>query len=158
MIELISLLGGGLLRLFPALLEFFNKGRDLKYELLRMDKEMELERLRGSLREQEIRAMGEVTVENNWSDALKDALRGQGKVTGDKWLDRINVSVRPILTYWWCLVLYTTYKGILIYVALIENTPLRDMADVIVTGFDYSVIGSIVGFWFVDRALRQFTK
>lgn len=158
MLELLSLLGGGLLRLFPSILEFFNKGRDLKYELFRMDKEMELERLRGSLREQEIRAIGEANVETNWSDALKDALKGQGEVTGDKWLDRLNVSVRPVMAYWWCIVLYSVYKAILIYVGLEENVTLIELAGIIVDAFDRAVIGSIIGFYFVDRAIRRMTN
>lgn len=157
MIELLGVIGGGLLRLFPTVLEFFKQGRDLKYELLRMDKEMELERLRGQLRENEIRAFSEMKVEDNWSTALSNALEAQGKLTGDKWLDRLNVSVRPVMAYWWCIVLYTVYKMILIYVALRDGVSLEHLATVIVTNFDFAVISSIIGFYFVDRAIRRMT-
>ena len=155
MIELLGVIGGGLLRLFPTVLEFFKQGRDLKYELLRMDKEMQLEQLRGQLREQEIKAFSEMKVEDNWSAALANALEAQGKLTGDKWLDRLNVSVRPVMAYWWCIILYTVYKGIMIYVALRDNVVLEDLAKIIVTNFDFAVISSMIGFYFVDRAIRR---
>lgn len=155
MIEILSLLGGAAVRLFPAVLDFFKGGRELKYELLRMDKEAELERLRGEMRHNEIAAMHDFAVDKSWADGLVEALKSQGRITKDKWLDRINVSVRPILTYWWCLVLYTTYKGILVGVAIRDNVDMLTLASTIVTDFDKSVIASMIGFWFVDRALRS---
>jgi hypothetical protein len=152
--ELLSLLGGGLLRLAPLLLKFFHEGRDLKYELLRMDKEAELERLRGQNRQQEIAAMTAQAVDTRWADGLVEAVRAQGQITGDKWLDRLNVSVRPIITYWWCICLYTIYKSLMIWVGVTERLPLAQLAPLIATDFDRGVVGSIIGFWFVDRSLR----
>ncbi len=43
---LLSLLGGGLFRLFPSVLEFFSKKRDLEHELRLLDRQMDLEKLR----------------------------------------------------------------------------------------------------------------
>lgn len=155
MLELLGLLGGGVFRLLPAVLSFFKEGRDLKYELLRMDKEAELERLRAANRQAEIAAVAQSQLDATWANGLVEAMRVQTQVTGDKWLDRINISVRPILTYWWCLVIYTAHKVILTYSALDANVPLAQLADVIYTEFDRGVVGSIFGFWFLDRALRK---
>ena len=158
MLELLGLLGGGLIRLFPNVLDFFREGRDLKYELLRLDKQAELERMRGENRMQEIAAISNAEVDDSWAQGLVEALKTQTTVTGDKWLDRINVSVRPIITYWWCIVIYTSHKALLTYIAITEKTGLREVAAVIYTDFDRGVVGSIIGFWFVDRALRQWNK
>lgn len=164
MLELIGLLGGAATRLFPLILSFFDKGRDLKYELLRMDKEAELERLRGEMRGQEIRAMSDFQVDKSWADGLVEALKSEGdksvlKDTGSFWinlLNGLNQSVRPILTYWWCVVLYTGNKAVLVTVAVQERVALSAMSPIIYTEFDRAVVGSIIGFWFVDRALRKY--
>ena len=163
MLELIGLLGGGLMRLFPNIMTFFEKGRDLKYELLRMDKEAELEKTRADNRMHEIAAVNQASVDSSWASGLVEALRAEGSKpplvdAGNWWinlLNGLNSSVRPILTYWWCLVLYTTYKFIFIVEGVRMNMPLLDFAPLLVTDFDKTVIGSIIGFWFVDRALRK---
>jgi hypothetical protein len=154
MIEILGLLGGAVTRLFPSVLDFFKQGRDAKYELQRMKMEYSIEVLRGKNRQDEIQAMSNAAVDANWSAGLIAALENQTKVTGDKWLDRINVSVRPILTYWWCIVLYSSYKIIFIVDAIRHDMSLSVYSNIIWTEFDGAVTGSIIGFWFVDRALR----
>lgn len=154
MLELLGLLGGAVVRLFPSVMEFFKDGRDLKYELLRMDKEIALEERRAAGRQLEINAMASAQVDTRWADGLVEALSKQTEVTGDKWLDRINVSVRPILTYWWCIVMYTGGKIMLMVSAAQASATLMDIHVILMTDFDRGVVGSIIGFWFVDRALR----
>lgn len=155
MLEILGLLGGGLMRLLPSLLAFFKEGRELKHELTRLDKEVELERLRGQNAAQEREQMAQQAVDTRWADGLVEALKSQTAPTGDKWLDRINVSVRPILTYWWCIILYSTHKGMLLWIGVQEKLPLKEMAPILLTEFDRTVVGSIIGFWFVDRSLRN---
>lgn len=154
MIELIGLLGGGLFRMLPTVIAFFKEGRDLKYELMRMQKEVELEKQRGANAQAEIAATSAAAVDGSWASGLVEALRAQTQVTGDKWLDRINVSVRPILTYWWCIVLYSSAKVLLAWSAYESSMGAAEIADILITEFDRGVVGSIIGFWFVDRALR----
>lgn len=155
MLEIFGLLGGGLMRLLPSLLSFFKEGRDLKHELVRLDKEVELEKMRGANAVQERADMSQQAIDTRWADGLVEALKGQMAPTGDKWLDRVNVSVRPILTYWWCIVLYTVHKGMLLWIGVQEKLPLKEMAPIVMTEFDRAVVGSIIGFWFVDRSLRN---
>jgi hypothetical protein len=59
------------------------------------------------------------------------------------------------LTYWWCLVLYSAHKAVLIGVGLGERLGLAQLAPLLLTDFDRSVVASIIGFWFTDRALRR---
>lgn len=156
MIEILSLVGGAVARLAPSLLDFFKQGRDLKYELLRMDKELAMEENRAKNRQEEIAAMSNFQVETNWSEAMGEAIKYQTRATGDKWLDRINVSVRPILTYWWCIVLYTCHKMLLTVIVMSsDHSNLMSVANILYNDFDQAVTGSIIGFWFVDRALRK---
>ncbi len=155
MIELLSLLGGAFTRLLPSVMDYFKQGRDLKYEIQRMEADYKLETLRGQNRLSEIQATQNATIEGDWSKALISAIDNQTKPTGDKWLDRLNVSVRPILTYWWCIILYTINKAFLVFVAFTMSHDLVTIASTIFTEFDRTVVGSIIGFWFVDRALRN---
>lgn len=150
MIELLGLLGGAIARLVPHVLEYFKEGRESKHELERMKLEIELEKQRGQNKEIEIARASAAQVDGQWAGGLLEAIRAQTVVTGDKWLDRVNISVRPVLTYWWCIVLYTTQKGTMLYLALSQGQPFE-----VVTEFDRAVIGSIVSFWFLDRSLRK---
>lgn len=153
MFELLSLLGGGVLRLFPSVLDFFSKKRDLEHELKLLDRQMDLEKLRWQFKSEEIRLVSEAATEASWAAALPKAQ--EQITTGIRWVDAINASVRPVLTYWWCLGLYSAYKFITVVVAIEGGAGLLETAGVLVTEFDRSVIGSIIGFWFLDRALRK---
>ena len=161
MIELLGLAGGAIVRLFPTVLSFFKEGRDLKYELLRMDKQAELERLRYEQRKGEIAAIGDAGEQIAWAQALQDAMKSAVpeplKDTGSRWLNFFNVlntSVRPILTYWWCVLLVTVEKVFIILIAIQQKVALEQFRHMLVTDFDRGVIASIIGFWFVDRFLR----
>lgn len=160
MLELIGLIGGALVRLFPSVMDFFKEGRDLKYELLRMDKEAALEDKRAANRVSEINAMSAAQIDTGWANGLVEALKSERDkpTVGVPFLDWLNTSVRPILTYWWCIVMYTAGKVVLLLVALQEKTPLKEFYPIIMTEFDRGVVASIIGFWFVDRALRKSVK
>ena len=97
-------------------------------------------------------AMGQV---NREMQAWADAIKGQATPSGVGWADALSASVRPVLTYWWCLVLYTAAKMIIIVSALQADMPLAAFAALLVTEFDTAIIGSLFSFWFVDRALRK---
>lgn len=166
MIELLSLVFGGVFRLLPSVMDWLHKGQDNAHELAMVDKQIALAKVQSEQKIAEIGAQGGDTratlaaqvdgnVETGWSDALADAIKAQSNLTGVKWVDAMNQSVRPIITYWWCLVLYTAAKVVGITVALTDSAPLAQFAPILVTDFDKAVIGSILGFWFVDRALRK---
>lgn len=169
MIEILSLMSplfGGLFRLLPSILDFLHKGQDNAHELAMVDKQIALAKVQSEQKISEIKAQGEderatlaaqtdSNTEGAWSQALLDAIKAQGSMTGVKWVDALNQSVRPVITYWWCLLLYSVAKAVTLVVALQASTPLAQLAPLVVTDFDRSVIGSILGFWFVDRALRK---
>lgn len=166
MIELLSLIFGGVFRLLPSVMDWLHKGQDNAHELAMVDKQIELAKVQSAQKINEIQAQGEDTratiaaqadgaVEASWSQALIDAIKGQGGMTGIKWVDALNQSVRPVLTYWHCLLLYTASKVVTLTVALQAKTPLAQLAPILMTDFDHALVGSIMGFWFVDRALRK---
>lgn len=151
---LLSPLLGGIGRLASAWMDYRNKKLDYEQELKMQEMQMKLDEQRAKLHLQEVAAIAEANVEESWATALSAALESEGQRTGDKFIDRLSASVRPVLTYWWCMVLYSAYKIVLAIVAYRAGAGLSEFARIIVTEFDATVIGSIFGFWFVDRALR----
>lgn len=165
MLELLGALFGGLFRLAPLGIELLKTRQENNHELALLDANERLEKQRGINRENEIREIGAAGEQMAWAQGLVEALKNATPPPvvdqGSWWLNflnGINVSVRPFLTYWWCIVLHTGNKMLLAYIALSEKTPLRDLAPLIYTDFDRGVVGSIIGFWFVDRALRSYGK
>ena len=159
MFELLSLIGGGIMRLAPVLLDLFKNRQDHRHELERVDREIALENARGQNKDREIAAVTAQQVDTSWANALSEALKGEAapKVSsGHPLLDWLSQSVRPVLTYWWCIGLYTGHKVVLIVVGIQEKMRLAELAPILLTDFDRGVVGSIIGFWFVDRALRTF--
>jgi hypothetical protein len=161
MLELLGLIGGGLFRLAPLFFEFIKRGQENKQELALLQLNLDLEKQRGVNRENEIREIGAAGEQMAWAQGLVEALKTATPAPivdqGSWWLNflnGINVSVRPFLTYWWCIVLHTGNKVLLAYIAIAEKTPLAELSAIIYTDFDRGVVGSIIGFWFVDRALR----
>lgn len=157
MIELLGLAGGAIARLTPVVMDYFKQGRDLKYEILRMDKELALEEVRAANKDREIASTSEANVDAQWAAGVVEALRTEGApkpTSGYPLLDWLNSSVRPILTYWWCIVLYTANKAMISTLAIEANMKLSELAPIIYTDFDQTVVASIIGFWFVDRSLR----
>lgn len=157
MFELLSLIGGGLMRLAPVFIGLLQNRQEHKHELDRIDRELALEKARGDNKEREIAAVSAQGVETGWAAALGAALAAEAAPkpsSGFSLLDWLSSSVRPILTYWWCIILYTTHKAVLILVGVQEKLKLSELAPIIMTDFDRGVVGSIIGFWFVDRALR----
>lgn len=156
MIELISMLGGGLLRLLPELFSFFKGTKDQSHEYKMTQLQLEIDKARAAQQLDIIHANHDSAIDQADLQALTEALAGQGKLSGIAWVDAISASVRPVLTYWWCLGLYTAYKVILVVTAFKDGgATLASIAPVILTEFDRSIVGSIFAFWFVDRALRK---
>lgn len=154
--SLISVIGGGILRLIPEYLNIKDKEKARDHEFRMFDLQLEADKLRSKLRieeAQEATRGQEILAEIG---ALVDATKAQAQPTGVRWLDAINASVRPVLTYWWCIVLYTINKLMLFSLVLQENLALKEVSEVVFTSFDAAVVSSIIGFWFVDRALRRF--
>jgi hypothetical protein len=162
MLELLGVLGGAVARLAPLVIDFFKKKQENSHELALLTMNVELERQRGINRAQEIQQMTIQGEQMAWANGLVEALKTATPATledkGSFWLNLLNglnVSVRPILTYWWCIVTYTSAKIVLVVAAIQDDMRLQDFAPILLTDFDRGVVGSIIGFWFVDRALRH---
>lgn len=151
--QLLGPLLGGVLRLLPEAMKIFSAKRDADHEYRMTLLQLEIDKARAEKQIDLVHAQAAAAADTAELSAMVEAMRSQGG--GSKLVDTINASVRPILTYWWCLGLYTAAKAIAIAVAVGADTSLGELAPVLVSEFDQAVIGSIFSFWFVDRSLRR---
>lgn len=155
MIELLGLLFGGVFRLLPEVLGLFRQKRDADHELRMTELQLRIDEARAKHALDLAHAQAEIATAAGEMDAWAEAIRAQSTRSGVPWVDALSSSVRPVLTYWWCLVLYTAAKIITVIVAAQSGVPLGEFASIVVGEFDRMVIGSIFSFWFVDRSLRR---
>lgn len=150
---LISMLGGGLLRALPELVALWNKKTDNAHELAMLDKQVELEKMKGTNQQQAIEAQGAVDQVLGLLAANKEALGGQMQKVGIKFVDAMNFLVRPIVTYYF-VGLYGFIKGAMIYVAF-QQPDKWNAVLACWTPDDAAVLAGILSFWFVGRVFDK---
>jgi hypothetical protein len=158
MLELLSMLGGGVFRLLPEVIGLFKAKGDRDHEFRMTTLQLQIDQARAQQQLDLTHAQAAIAADAAEMQTLAETIKAQAQPTGIGWIDALSSSVRPVLTYWWCLILYTAYKAITIATAAQGGATLGDIAPLLVTDFDRAVIGSIFAFWFVDRALRKIGK
>jgi hypothetical protein len=171
MTALISLLGGGLgalLRFVPEIFKLFAEQKDRDHEFRMTQLQLEIDRARATQQLDLVHAQGELAVQAGEMDAYIEAIKAQQQPSGVRWVDAMNASVRPVITYWW-MALMSVYKLVMfviasieIYVALqaahslAETAPLLGaFVNKVWTPDDAAILAMILGFWFVDRSIRK---
>ena len=92
---------GGLFRMAPEVLKFFDKKNERQHELAMFARQCELETLRGQQKLAEIGAQREAAVDVGVMDAFQAAIEQQAtmvKAAGG-WAAALSASVRPVVTY-----------------------------------------------------------
>jgi len=172
---LLSLLGGGLgalIRFVPEVLKFFNERNERDHEFRMLQEQRKLDESRSQQRIDELYAQGDMSEQAAYGTALIEAIKGQAKPTGIRWVDALSASVRPVITYWW-MALYTLIKAAVVAGASIEFYlgmkaaafalgAVSGYLEVFVTrtwtAWDAGILGMILGFWFVDRTIRKYRQ
>lgn len=166
MLTLLGTLLGGLLRFAPEILKFLDKKNERAHELAMLDKQIEADKLKASSAQKLEETRGENAMGLADIQALIEATKAQGQpiaATGNKFMDFwiiavevLSKSVRPVLTYWWCIGLYTTALVVEFYtlVYILHDTK----ADAFMSVFgpeERAICASMFAFWFVDRSLKR---
>ena len=161
MFELISggLLGsifGGVFRLVPEVIKYFDKKNEREHELSMFARQCELEQLRGQQKLAEIGAQREAAVDVGVMDAFNSAIQQQAEMvkSAGGWVASMSASVRPVVTYW---VLFI-YSFIHIWFAwnawLAGSSPVEVFKTMMTPDFSALLSGTI-NYWFLDRTLKQ---
>lgn len=157
---LLSLLGGGLggaLRFVPEIFKMVNAKGDREHEFRMSKLQLDIDIARSKQDIDKVHAQTEGAQITGEMTAYLEAIKSQGQITGVKWVDGLNATVRPMLTYWW-MVLFSIYKGTMCYDAWMTTAGLPEFGAKIWNADDWGVLSMIISFWFVDRVFRKHGK
>lgn len=148
---LLGSLMGGVFRVVPEVLSIVDKKNERKHEKDMFQHQLEADKLK--IQQAEITAKNTLDVEE--VKALVAGIQAQAVQTGIKWVDAVSSLMRPLITFWWVLFLYTV-SMLAQYVALWGNGVDWYNAIALVFGADEKAIAaSIISYWFLDRSLRK---
>ncbi len=148
-----SLVGGvfgGLLRLAPEVLKFFDKKNDREHELKMLSTEMEFAKIKA---EQAMYAV-DASVHNADMSTLAEALKEQASSAkaGGWFVAALSALVRPTVTYAFVSA-YFAVKVAAYGVALSQGGAWNTVLLALWTQEDMSILSMILGFWFVSRSI-----
>jgi len=145
-------LGGGIMALLTGVLKFFQAKHESDHEYRMSKLQLSIDKARAVQKIDLVHAQGDEAERSKQMDALMEAYKDQDAPSGIAWVDALNKSVRPILTYWW-LVLFTVYKIGTLIILIHDSASIQQFVANMWTQRDWEVFGTIVGFWFVNRTL-----
>ena len=151
----IGSLFGGLFRLAPEVLKFFDKQNDRKHELAMMDKQLDYEKLKAEFKVEE----KYVDFSVHQLDAMQEAFKEQAATATSsyKWVAALSALVRPMVTYV-LFGLYVCFKITMMYYAVQTGIPWNEVMQQAWNQDDFAMLNAILMFWFVGRTIQQYRK
>lgn len=152
---LLGSLFGGLFRLAPEILKFFDKKNERNHELNMFTLQTDLEKMRGTFR------MEEKYVEHSTEQlrSIQEAFKEQSATAtaSYKWVAALSALVRPGITY--CLFgLYMAVKVTAIIYTINSGAPWRDVMTANWTADDFGMLNMLLTFWFLGRSIEKYQK
>jgi len=145
---------GGLFRMAPEVLKFFDKKNE--HELLMFTRQCELETLRGQQKLAEIGAQREAAIDVGVMDAFQSAIEQQAtmvKAAGG-WAASLSASVRPVVTYW-VLFVWSFIHVWFAWNAWITGAPPVEVFKIMMSPDFSALLAGTINFWFLDRTLAK---
>ncbi len=147
---------GGVFRLPPEVLKFFDKKNEREHELAMFKHQCELETLRGQQKLAEIGAVREAAVDVGVMDAFQSAIEQQAtmvKAAGG-WVASLSASVRPVVTYW-VLFVWSFIHVWFAWNAWLAGAPPVEVFKTMMTADFSALLGGTINYWFLDRTLTK---
>lgn len=153
---LIGSLLGGVFRLAPEVIKWSDRKHERAHELAMFDKQLELDKLRSQAEIDKVNAESAAAIGASEMQAMVEVIKGQATLTGNTFVDGLNSLVRPLITYWWVIVLYTGFLVAKFALAVQMGDGYIQAAMTVWGQDEKSIVASIISFWFVDRSLRHY--
>jgi hypothetical protein len=147
---------GGLFRLAPEVLKFFDRKNERQHELNMFARQCELETLRGQQKLAEIGAQREAAIDVGVMDAFQSAIEQQAtmvKAAGG-WAASLSASVRPVVTYW-VLFVWSFIHVWFAWNAWITGAPPVEVFKIMMSPDFSALLAGTINFWFLDRTLAK---
>lgn len=146
---------GGLFRLAPEILKFFDKKNERAHELAMFRHQTELEKQRGEFRVEE----KYVDFSTAQMQAIQGALEAEAKVASAswKWVSAAVALVRPTITYT-IFGLYVAVKITFITAGLMTGVEWTEVVKANWNNDDVSMLMMILTFYFLGRPLEKYRR
>ncbi len=147
---------GGMFRLAPEILKFFDKHSERAHELAMFDRQCQLEQARGAQRLSEIGAVHGALVDTGVLDAFSSAIGQQSEMVkaAGGWAAKLSASVRPVMTYY-LLVMYGVVKAVYMVLAIQGGLPFAESVAKNWTSDDMALLTGVINYWMIDRSLSK---
>lgn len=146
---------GGIFRLIPEILKYFDSKNDRVHELRMQELEYRFQELRGKQAIGEIEARGQIEWNTGALDALGTAIKTQGQKSGVKWVDAFSSLMRPLITFQWVVLLY---PGVIVATFMLYIQAGSPPLEAIVAVFgpdEKALVAGILNFWFLGRVFDR---
>lgn len=146
---------GGLLRLAPEVLKFFDKNNERKHELSMLDKEMEFAKVRGEIMMRQVEASMQISE----LDAIGKAFDEQSRTASNAgwFIAGLSALVRPLITYLF-VGAYFAVKFATFSIAVDQGGHWKEVILQLWTQDDITILFMIISFWFVGRVWEKTRK
>lgn len=146
---------GGLLRLAPELLKWFDRKQDREHELRMQQQEMEFAKVRAesAMREQQ----ATMTVAESQAMAVAFKEQSETSQSAGWFVAAVSALVRPVITYLFAAI-YFLVKLAAYLVAVQQGAPWTLVIQQLWSPEDMAVLNMILTFWFVGRVYERNTK
>ena len=147
---------GGVFRLAPEVLKYFDKKNERQHELSMFARQCELETLRGQQKLAEIGAQREAAVDVGVMDAFNNAINQQAEMVkaAGGWAASLSASVRPVMTYY-LLVMYGAAKTAAMVLAYYHGQALTEVLAKSWGTDDMALLTGVINYWMIDRSLAK---
>lgn len=147
---------GGIFRLAPEVLKYFDKKNERQHELAMFDKQCDLEKVRGQIRLDEIGAQRDAAIDVGVMDALNAAINQQASMVkaAGGWAASLSASVRPVVTYW-VLFIWSFIHVWFAWNSWLMGMPPVEVFKTMMTPDFSALLSGTINYWFLDRTLKQ---
>lgn len=150
-----TLLGGifgGLLRLAPEALKFFDQKNERKHELALLEAEMRFAQVRGEIAMRQTEAQMTMAEVESIGEAFKE--QSATAQAAGKAVAAISALVRPFVTYLF-VIAYAAVKVAAFLIAMGQGGNWKEVLISMWSVDDMAVLNMILSFWFVGRVYER---
>lgn len=144
---------GGLFRLAPEILKFFDKKNERQHELAMFQHQVDLEKTKGDIRLGEINAQRQSDLDTGTLTALQLAIGQQTEMVkyAHKWVADLSASVRPVITYF----VLGIWAWMHFWFAWKTSVDAATAFKMMMTPDFVALVSGTINYWFLDRTLTK---
>lgn len=153
---LLGAISGGLFRLAPEFLKFLDKKNERAHELAMFERQVDLEKVKGDIKLQEIGAQRESAIDTGVLQAFKSVIDQQTELSkvAKGWAATLSASVRPVVTYW-ILFIWSFVHVWYATQAWASGMNPTDVFKTMLSPDFAALVGGIINYYFLNRTLEK---